>query len=208
VVAQDTIDSLVEFHGHMCPGLAMGIRAAELALEEVGHNGPGQDLVAIVEIDMCAVDAIQFLTGCTFGKGNLVLRDHGKNAYTFVRRVDGHAVRISLRPGGWPGTPEWDELFAKVRDGTVSPEEGERFFVLLQELCDRILALPLNEMYQAQEVNVEVPSPPQIDPSIDCASCGERTMETRMQRVEGRELCPPCSDDALAGRAKVASGPK
>ena len=50
---------------------------------------------------MCAVDAIQFLTGCTFGKGNLIHRDWGKNAYAFWRRSDGRALRIvgRRRPG-------------------------------------------------------------------------------------------------------------
>lgn len=54
--------------------------------------------MAIVETNMCAVDAIQYLTGCTFGKGNLVHLDHGKNAYTFIRRSDGRAIRVATRP--------------------------------------------------------------------------------------------------------------
>ena len=34
------LTKIQEFHGHMCPGLAMGIRAAEIALEEIGaHSG-------------------------------------------------------------------------------------------------------------------------------------------------------------------------
>ncbi len=71
---------------------------------------------------MCGVDAVQFLTGCTFGKGNLVHRDHRKNAYTFIRRSDGKAVRVSTRSGGWGRRdPSWLELFAKVRTGSASP---------------------------------------------------------------------------------------
>ena len=55
------------FHSHMCPGLAIGIRAAEIALREVGPRAANEGVVAIVETDMCGVDAIQFLTGCTLG---------------------------------------------------------------------------------------------------------------------------------------------
>lgn len=59
------------FHGHMCPGLAKATREAEIALEQIGEHAADEEVVAIVENDMCAVDARRFLTGCTFGKGNL-----------------------------------------------------------------------------------------------------------------------------------------
>ena len=77
-----------DFHGHMCPGLAIGIQAARIGLAVCGHDSD-EDVVAVVETDMCAVDAIQALMGCTFGKGNLVHRDYGKAAFTFFRRRDG-----------------------------------------------------------------------------------------------------------------------
>src|SRR4030066_311273 len=84
-ISKELIEKTITFHGHSCPGLAIGIRAAELALQKLGH--PEQsDLVAVVETDMCGVDAIQFLTGCTFGKGNLIHKDYGKMAFNFYDR--------------------------------------------------------------------------------------------------------------------------
>ena len=204
MIDQETVDQVVAFHGHMCPGLAMGIRAAEVALDQVGPHAAGEEVVAISETDMCGVDAIQFLTGCTFGKGNLVHRDHGKNAYTFVRRSDGKAVRISTRPGGGAAPPEVTSLFARVRAGTATPEERERFGPLFQQTCERVLTAPVEELYQVQEVDTAAPPPARILVSVDCASCGEPTMETRVRRLDGRELCPPCFDQALAGTAPVA----
>ncbi len=65
---RDKIDNVVRFHGHMCPGLAIGIRAAEIALREIGPHAEDEEVIAIVETDMCAVDAIQYLVGCTFGR--------------------------------------------------------------------------------------------------------------------------------------------
>ncbi len=58
-------------------------------------------MVALVETDMCGVDAIQFLTGCTLGKGNLIQRDSGKNAYTFVRRSAGPQRSVGLPLEAW-----------------------------------------------------------------------------------------------------------
>ncbi|MDP9070235.1 MAG: FmdE family protein [Actinomycetota bacterium] len=205
MIDQQTLERVVDFHGHMCPGLAMGIRASEVALEQIGPHSQDEEVVAIVETDMCGVDAVQFLTGCTFGKGNLVHRDHGKNAYTFVRRSDGRAVRVSSRPGGWAGKdPAWDELFSRVRSGTASPEERARFSTVQQERSQMVLSAPLEALYDVRPVAVEPPRPARIHISIDCASCGEPTMETRVRRLDGRELCPPCFDAAMAGSESVA----
>ncbi|MDQ4131922.1 MAG: FmdE family protein [Actinomycetota bacterium] len=175
----------VEFHGHMCPGLAMGIRAAEVALREIGPPAEDEEVVAVVETDMCGVDAIQFLLGCTFGKGNLVHRDYGKNAYTVFRRSDGKAVRISERPGSRrPPEPE--------------PESEEEFFERQRQRVDRILTAPIDDLYQVRPVDGEAPRTARIFASVDCAACGEATMETRIRRLDGQELCPPCFEERLS----------
>ncbi|MDQ3569909.1 MAG: FmdE family protein [Actinomycetota bacterium] len=202
---QETIDEVVAFHGHMCPGLAMGIRAAEVGLERIGPHSGDEEVVAIVETDMCGVDAIQFMTGCTFGKGNLVHRDYGKNAYTFVRRSDGRAVRVSPVAGGMQRPPEWHELFAKARAGMATPEERERFQSIQKEGSAVIVSMPLEQLYDVREIEVEAPPPARILASVDCAVCAEPTMETRVRRLDGRELCQPCFDAALAGKAPVAA---
>ncbi|PLS78993.1 MAG: hypothetical protein CYG59_15500 [Chloroflexi bacterium] len=94
----ETIQKVKAFHGHLCPGLTIGVRVAEIALREIGPHAADEEVVAIVETDMCAVDAIHVLTGCTFGKCNLIHRDYGKNAFTFFRHSDGRALRIITRP--------------------------------------------------------------------------------------------------------------
>ncbi|HEV2810088.1 MAG TPA: FmdE family protein [Acidimicrobiales bacterium] len=206
MIDQETLDRVVGFHGHMCAGLALGIRAAEVALAEVGAHAPDEEVVAVVETDMCAVDAIQFLTGCTFGKGNLVHLDHGKNAYTFIRRSDGRAVRVSTRPGGWSARdPEWLSLFTRVRAGTATPEERAAFATSQKDRSEGVLHAPLEELYDVREVTVEVPRHARILASVVCEACGEATMETRVRRLDGRELCLPCFEDALAGTFRVPS---
>lgn len=47
-----TVEKVAEFHGHMCPGLAMGIRVAELALRDIGPHAKDEEVVAVVETDM------------------------------------------------------------------------------------------------------------------------------------------------------------
>ena len=36
-VNKELIEKTIAFHGHSCPGLVIGIRAAELALEKLGN---------------------------------------------------------------------------------------------------------------------------------------------------------------------------
>lgn len=91
---------VIQFHGHYCGGILIGYRAAQAGLQRLhAQRAADEEVVAIVENDSCAVDAVQVLTGCTFGKGNLFFRDYGKHVYTFALRPSGRAVRVSRKPG-------------------------------------------------------------------------------------------------------------
>ena len=96
-------DEVVQFHGHSCPGLAMGYRMASAALEVLGekHSTDGE-LVAIVENNACGVDALQYLSGCSFGKGNLIFKDYGKHVYTLYDRRSRNRVRVLFRVENLP----------------------------------------------------------------------------------------------------------
>jgi len=181
----------------MCPGLAMGIRAAEAALREVGPHSSDEEVVTLTETDMCAVDAIQYLTGCTFGKGNLIHLDHGKNAYTFIRRSDGRAVRVSTLAGAFDRSPEHIKLRSRVREGSATEEERVRYKEQRAGRVEAILRAPEEELYAMEELEAaEIPPMARIHGSITCDECGEPTMETRVRRLEGKKLCPACLEAA------------
>ena len=97
-LGQELVARTIAFHGHLCPGLTTGIRVAEVALREIGPHAEDEELVAVVETDSCGVDAIQYLLGCTFGKGNLIHLDHGQSVFTFSRRSDGKTLRVRATP--------------------------------------------------------------------------------------------------------------
>ncbi len=209
MIDEQTLDRVIEFHGHMCPGLAMGVQAAQIALREIGAHAKDEEVVAVVETDMCGVDAIQFLTGCTFGKGNLVHRDFGKNAFSFFRRSDGRAVRISLRPGAWQRDPEHLALFAKDRANEATDAERARFQELHQSQSRKVLAEDPDNLYRFEVLNAAPPRQARIHASITCTECGEGAMETRIRRLDGRELCQPCFEAALSpDQPVVMRGPR
>jgi formylmethanofuran dehydrogenase subunit E len=204
MIDEQTLDRVVGFHGHMCPGLAMGIQAAQIALREIGPHAKDEEVVAVVETDMCGVDAIQFLTGCTLGKGNLIHLDYGKNAYSFFRRSDGRAVRISGRPDAWQRDPEHQALSTKLTAGQASDAERARFLELHVAQSRKVLALDPDLLYGFEEIQAPPPRPARIHASVVCAECGEATMETRIRRLDGRDLCQPCFEAALSPEQPVA----
>jgi formylmethanofuran dehydrogenase subunit E len=201
-VDEETLQRVAEFHGHVCPGLTMGMQAAQIALREIGPHAKDEEVVAVVETDMCGVDAIQVLTGCTFGKGNLIHQDWGKNAYTFYRRSDGRAVRVVGRPDAWQRDPEHTDLMAKVRSGQASEAERSRFRELHERSARHILELEPDALYEVQEIGGSPPRKARIHASVPCEHCGEAAMETRIRRFGGRELCTPCFE-ALSGSDPV-----
>ena len=90
-----TYNEIIQFHGHECPGLAMGYRMATAAMEYFeSSRAEDEELVAIVENDACGVDALQCVIGCTFGKGNLLFRDYGKHVFTIYSRSSRSGIRV------------------------------------------------------------------------------------------------------------------
>ncbi|MFN2504012.1 MAG: FmdE family protein [Acidimicrobiales bacterium] len=193
MIDQDALEHMVRFHGHMCAGLALGARAADIALRELGV-GPG-DVVAAVETHTCSVDAIQAMTGCTLGNGKLFYLDHAKNAYTFWG-PDGAAVRVLALPDDRP--PEVWDRFARVQSGQASQEELAEFFAFQQEWSKAILETPQEQLFRVERVDEAAPSRPPISAPVVCADCGEATMSAWAREVGGRRLCPPCTEKAGA----------
>jgi formylmethanofuran dehydrogenase subunit E len=191
-ISEELIEKTVAFHGHSCPGLFIGIRAAELVLQRLTHVDKA-DLVAVVETDMCGVDAIQFLTGCTFGKGNLIHKDYGKMAFSFYDRSKTAGFRAVLRPdiSGDIGS-ELRGLMKKVETGTASNVESLRVEKLRKELQKRYMEASLEEMFIVTEPSLPVPKPARILVSLKCEACGEMAMESRTRRFDGKTLCLPC----------------
>jgi formylmethanofuran dehydrogenase subunit E len=180
----------IQFHGHLCPGLALGYRVAKAALRELDSERPhDEELVAVVENDSCATDAVQYITGCTFGKGNLLFRDYGKHVYTFYNRRTGKGVRISEDFRGFENDVRYGELKKRQESGEDVAQELHRF---KQEKAAAILKADDRE-FLTIEGAAELPPPEaRIRQSVRCAECGERFMESRGRVKGGRIVCMPC----------------
>jgi formylmethanofuran dehydrogenase subunit E len=193
-LSKDLVEKTIAFHGHWCPGLAIGIRAAELALQRLGRPEEAE-MAVVVETDMCGVDAVQVLTGCTFGKGNLIHRDYGKMAFCFYDRKSGKGFRAVLKPEIQEEMAgEIGPLMRKMNEGTITEEEKQKLEDFRETRKETFLQAALEDMFSVRDLAAPAPRSARVLQSLRCETCGEMTMESRTRRFDGRTLCIPCFD--------------
>ena len=178
----------VEFHGHTCPGLAIGYRVAKY----IKGNYPrskDEELVCIVENNSCSVDAIQALLSCTFGKGNLIFVDNGKQVFTFYSRDKGKALRVYFKSDIFK---RLDELRKKAANGQLSPEEKKELEGMREQIIQKVLSAPDEEILSVKEVDIPAPEKARIYPSLRCQECGESFMEIKGRTANGKVVCKDC----------------
>ena len=157
-----------QMHGHFCPGLAIGVRAAAEALRllEV-EDIHGRGLTCIAESRACWQDGIQVVFGTTLGNGNLELRERGKAAFNFYKRDK--SVRL---------------LVKKLPEG-LSREEKTEF----------ILTAPFDRVFCQTAVRFDVPKyRSSRRQSMVCPRCGEECREEFLRVRDGALVCLDCAE--------------
>jgi len=184
---QKLLDESAKLHGHLCPGQVLGVRMSMLGLRETGiHEPKGKDrknIMVYVEIDRCATDAIQSVTGCSPGKRTLKLVDHGKMAATFINLHTKKAVRILAREE------------SRDRAKNYFPDIEDRY----QCQTEAYKIMPDEELFEWQEVSVAIPEedmPGRPLKRVRCEQCGEYVQDKREVRAGGRLLCRACAKGA------------
>ncbi|MEO2117814.1 MAG: FmdE family protein [Methanocaldococcus sp.] len=197
----EELKKVIEFHGHLCPGLAIGYRVAKYA-KKFFKKSEDEELVAIVENNSCSVDAIQYMLSCTFGKGNLIFRDNGKHVYTFYSRNTGKAIRIYVKKDFFEEFNDKypvKELLKKYSSENLSEEELELFNKIRSEATDNILNAKDDELFEIKEVEIEPPKKAKLFPSIKCQECGEYFMEIKGRIIDGKIVCKDCFEKIIMG---------
>ncbi|MBT8373803.1 MAG: formylmethanofuran dehydrogenase [Deltaproteobacteria bacterium] len=166
-----TYEEIIRFHGHECPGLAIGYRMATAAMEKLDLiRSEDEELVAIVENDACGVDALQCVSGCTFGKGNLLFHGYGKQVFTIYCRSSRSGVRVHFHGDGIPKELNEDR----------------------SALAKCIMSASIDSILSITPVSISEPEPARIRKSIPCAFCSESVMESRIHQLDGKPACLPC----------------
>jgi formylmethanofuran dehydrogenase subunit E len=180
----ELLEESSRIHGHLCAGQVIGVRMSMVGLREIGIADPkGADrksLYVLVEIDRCATDAIQSVTGCSLGKRSLKWLDHGIMAATFVNLATGRAVRVTARE-------EARELAKKY-----CPEIEGRY----RQQMEAYRLMPEEELFTIEPVAVTVPEcdmPGRPLRRVQCEECGDWVQDCREVEQNGRTLCRSCA---------------
>jgi formylmethanofuran dehydrogenase subunit E len=169
-------EKCVAFHGHECPGLAIGFKACEAAVEKLGLEfAPDEEVVCVTENDACGIDAVQVITGCTAGKGNLIYHGTGKMAFSFFSRASGESLRLIKKP--FPGEEEMDR-----------PQRQAY-----------ILNAPADAIFQFGKPKFELPQKARLFQTVSCEICGEGAPEHKMRLQNGQQACLDCFEDYSRG---------
>jgi formylmethanofuran dehydrogenase subunit E len=196
ILSSEDLTKCVEFHGHMCPGLAIGFRAARTLMERLSvRRSPDEELLAIVETDACGADAIQVMTGCTFGMGNFIFNNYGKHAFSLMDRRKGKGVRVCLRSDAFKMDPVSLSLSEKVQKDKASTEELAQFRQLQKERAQEILDADAESLFKIEEISPNIPPKARIMESETCDFCGEPTKKDLLHKINGKRACIPCADE-------------
>ncbi len=155
------------FHGHVCPGLTIGYRAALYAIDLLELQfSEDEQVVCIAENDACGVDAIQAILGCSVGKGNLLFHMTGKQAFSIYNRKTGKSVRLVLNKP----------------DREMTRDESFRYY----HECKQ------EDMFTVKETTLALPEQARLFDSYVCDCCGETTGANWIRLAGGRKLCIDC----------------
>ena len=183
----------VDFHGHLCPGLSIGFQATKVLMKTIGIERVGdEEIIAIVENDACGADAIQVMTGCTFGKGNFLFRNYGKHAFTLGARKSGKAVRACLRADALIPNPARLALMEKVQAGNTSEDERKEFWRLQTIEAERILQSEPDSLFNVATVSMELPPKARVVKTGQCDLCGEPVRVDFLAVIGEKKICPAC----------------
>lgn len=185
----------IAFHGHQCPGLVYGYLIAKQAINILDlKRSKDEEIVAVCENDSCAVDSLQVLLGTTAGKGNLIITNYGKNAYTIFNRSRKRAYRFSRKQHyiyKGKDKEEFARLDTAISAGSETTRERWRHKYLKAE---DLLSRPFDEIFSTSEVEFSMPPYAPLARSEACNKCGEMTMSTKMVSTDdGKYICIPCS---------------
>ncbi len=162
----DLWSKCIEFHGHECGGLAIGYKVSLLASELLEMSfSDDEELVCVAENDACSVDAVSVILGCSVGKGNLLFRLRGKQAFSFFNRKTGKSVRLVLK------------------DISKTAGDNRKEFILNSKP---------HELFLINEPQFSLPELAKIFKSMPCESCGENTAENYLRLQEDKKVCLDC----------------
>ena len=186
----------LNFHGHKCPAMPMGLRAGLAAMRVLGvERAKDKELQVLAETGEghaagCFVDGIMTATGCTYGKSNIKKLYYNKMAFTLIEVKTGRAVRVSLKPGFF--SQALNSPFVQQRKAGVPPQDIPA--PIADPLIEKVLNLPEEDFLAIGAIEqLDLPKGKGVFEAEACARCGELTFVNKLQETAAGRVCIPCA---------------
>ncbi len=180
------VNLAIELHGHLAPGIALGLRMSELALLRLSVKKGDKHLMGISETARCLADAMQAATGCTLGHGNACVEDYGKLAITIGDVRTRKGVRVALKEDANKHSPLMNKWMMRL--GKLTHEEEDELGMQLLNFDEKYLLI--------QDVKINKNQNFEKSAISRCSRCSELIPSGLSLLKENRVYCKACGEKA------------
>lgn len=147
-----TMKDLVKMHGHPCDGLVTAACAMKVGLGVLYPEGiiDRTDTGCITKNSPCYGDVAAYLTGGRIRFGTQKIDPLFGDEFILYRFSTGEAVKVSLRPGVFPG--EVLALETKIRAGDFTDAEMRTCQQIEWDYARDLLQHPLTDSFELQRL--------------------------------------------------------
>ncbi|MFP4034552.1 MAG: FmdE family protein, partial [Desulfovermiculus sp.] len=195
---------IADFHGHLCPDLVIGTRAVETALDFLQSKEELQsNLCVVAHNQTSALDAIQYLTGCTLGNQRLMVNDWGKHRYQFISGATGRAVDVRMRPVHFHLEGAYFELEEKVQRQGGTMYEVARMQGMISQWVQWLTSISAETLFTVEETACELPAVEVCSRYVQCIQCGDLVQKRKAVRLREGLFCVSCAQSTVPDTAHL-----
>ncbi|MEW5920964.1 MAG: FmdE family protein [Bacillota bacterium] len=195
------LSNVAYYHGHLCPELAIGYRAAMLACRELGLSRKNAlDFFILAENITSAIEALQLVTGCTIGNQNFFAYDLGKHVYYFGRFASEDEPQNVLRVALINLVVDLShksEVEERILAGQPSAAELKDYHKAVNDAVEVILNLSEEELFSITRISLRPPRVAARKDYTKCSCCGEVVTVEKSIPKDGQFLCQVCMAKAV-----------
>ena len=185
------LDGVADFHGDLCPELVLGCKACHMALKLLPELNTLRDLIVIAENNSSsALDAIQFVLGCTIGNRRLRTIDNNRHIYLFASGIGGYGVKLSLKEICFNDEDRFNEFERKVVGECATLNDAASYQKLLDDRVARLMDLNNEEVFAVENVR-------------KCFVCNNFLTESLVHENYGFPMCENCQSNMPENKSDV-----
>jgi formylmethanofuran dehydrogenase subunit E len=189
------MEESVKFHGHLCPMSYLGVRMGRVALKRLGRGREkGVRLIAVVEFKNCLADGIQLVTGATYGKNTLFLKDYGKFAASFYDLATSKSIRLRVRNEIIEGCLVYgmEAQDVKALPPDDRKEAADRILAKGKEITKRLEKMGDSDLFAVMDAPYFNPEKESSLEPTHCEECNEIVLKEFIKERKGKKVCKDC----------------